>query len=623
MKYGRRLAIPLLVLVTLLVFLTQGQVVQAGAITVTTTDDELNADGDCSLREAIQAANTDTAVDACTAGSGADTISVPAGTYTLSIAGFNEDANATGDFDITDDLSITGSGEATTIIDGASLDRIFDIRSSVTAYISGLTMQNGSANFGGGIYLRAAATLTLDSSTLTGNTATSSTGGGGIYMSFAAASTLILINSTVSDNTATGDGGGIKTCTACSVTLTDSAVSGNTTTNGTGGGIENLGTLILDNTTVSGNTAAGAGGGIHSIGSGGLTVTISNSTFSGNNAHFGGGIFSRRGTLDLTDSTVSGNTASIRAGGIANQANTMTINNSTIIGNTVTAGDGGGIDNEDTGALLTITNSTVSGNMATGEGGGILNLTDAILVLNDSTVSGNSAGGNGGGIAGQLGTTITVNNSTVSGNSAGGDGGGTFNRFNSVTLILNNSTLSGNSAGGSGGGINGDAGTVTLKNTIVANSPSGGDCSGIITSLGHNLDSDGSCGLAATGDLSSTDPLLGPLENNHGPTLTHRLLGGSPAINAGSPDCPPPATDQRGITRPQEAVCDIGAVEVKAGFVGGVTELPEIAASPLEVPDSSGSNTGITLLAGVAGAVAAGTLTLSGAAWYARRRGAR
>jgi len=73
----------------------------AAEIAVTTTADELNADGDCSLREAIQAANTDTAVDACPAGSGADTIVVPAGTYAISIAGTGEDANATGDFDIT------------------------------------------------------------------------------------------------------------------------------------------------------------------------------------------------------------------------------------------------------------------------------------------------------------------------------------------------------------------------------------------------------------------------------------------------------------------------------------------------------------------------------------------
>jgi len=81
----------------------------AATIGVTTAGDELNSDGDCALREAIQAANTDTAVDACTAGNGADIIEVPAGTYTLSIAGSEEDANATGDLDVTGGSSASGN----------------------------------------------------------------------------------------------------------------------------------------------------------------------------------------------------------------------------------------------------------------------------------------------------------------------------------------------------------------------------------------------------------------------------------------------------------------------------------------------------------------------------------
>ena len=101
-----------------LVCLTSGPAISA-TITVDTTDDELNADGDCSLREAIQAANTNTAVDACTAGSGYDTIEVPAGMYTLMILGIGENSNATGDLDITENLDIIGAGAATTIIRGA------------------------------------------------------------------------------------------------------------------------------------------------------------------------------------------------------------------------------------------------------------------------------------------------------------------------------------------------------------------------------------------------------------------------------------------------------------------------------------------------------------------------
>ena len=98
-------------------------IAQAAGITVNTTTDELTTNGNCSLREAIQAANTDAAVDVCAAGSGADTITLPAGTYTLTLTGAGEDANATGDLDITDTLTLEGADMATTIIDANSLDR--------------------------------------------------------------------------------------------------------------------------------------------------------------------------------------------------------------------------------------------------------------------------------------------------------------------------------------------------------------------------------------------------------------------------------------------------------------------------------------------------------------------
>lgn len=133
-------------LLALLILVARGQPAYAAPITVNTTADDLNTNGNCSLREAIQAASTDAAVDACPAGSGADTIVVPGGTYTLSILG----PGGHGALYITEDLNITGAGAATTIIDAMGLgDRVLEIGRPFTGVpaveISGLTIQNGSA----------------------------------------------------------------------------------------------------------------------------------------------------------------------------------------------------------------------------------------------------------------------------------------------------------------------------------------------------------------------------------------------------------------------------------------------------------------------------------------------
>lgn len=119
-------------------------------------------------------------MDACTAGSGTDTIAVPAGTYTLTIAGTAEDAAATGDLDLSSKLTITGAGPATTIIDGNQLDRVFDVLSDAEVTIAGLTIQNGQP-------------IVVEQP------------GGGILNN----GTLALNNVIVQDNRTTGDGGGI------------------------------------------------------------------------------------------------------------------------------------------------------------------------------------------------------------------------------------------------------------------------------------------------------------------------------------------------------------------------------------------------------------------------------
>ncbi len=223
---------------------------------------------------------------------------------------------------------------------------------------------------------------------------------------------------------------------------------------------------------------------------------------------------------------------------------------------------GGGFEN---GGTLTLTNSTVSGNSASSVGG-IYNY--GTLTLTNSTVSGNSVSNDVGGILNQ--GTLTLSNSTVSSNFASDDGGGIYNYG---TLTLGNSTVSGNSASSYGGGIF-NYGSLTAKNSIVANNAGGNCyLSQTITSQGHNLSDDASCAFAGTGDLNSTAAGLDPggLKANGGPTQTIALLASSPAVNA-IPLSPvnyctdtngnPLTTDQRGTTRPQGPACDIGAYEL-------------------------------------------------------------
>jgi hypothetical protein len=238
---------------------------------------------------------------------------------------------------------------------------------------------------------------------------------------------------------------------------------------------------------------------------------------------------------------------------------------------------GGGIFND--GGTLTVTNSIISGNSAE-FGGGIFNDGGTLTVTNN-TISRNSAQQDGGGIYNYIGT-LTVTNSTISANSAQQDGGGIFN--NDSTLTVTNSTISGNSAQQGGGGIFNN-GTVKAKNTIIAKNTanSSPDFFGTLTSQGYNLIGNvGTNNFASntTGDVygdpnnttmpnsgavesaTAIDPKLGSLTNNGGSTQTMALLSGSPAINAGDTDLTSvPTTDQRGENRVKQGRIDIGAYE--------------------------------------------------------------
>jgi CSLREA domain-containing protein len=280
-------------------------------------------------------------------------------------------------------------------------------------------------------------------------------------------------------------------------------------------------------------------------------VEISGVTIQNGYASNGGGIRDYSWDFTLTNSTVSNNAASGNGGGISGPF--LTLTNSTV-SNNAASGNGGGIF----GYEPTLTNSTVSGNTAQ-HGGGIF---AAYLEVTNSTVSGNTAGGSGGGIYAYYGN-LGVTNSTVSGNTAGGYGGGIC-AWELSDSTLTNSTVSGNTAA-QGGGVYQPwsvfyPAEFALTNTIVADN-SVDNCGGEAFSFGYSLTDDDSCFMGAAGDLVVADAMLGPLQDNGGPTETHALLAGSPAIDAGSPACPPPATDQRGVARPQGTDCDIGAVE--------------------------------------------------------------
>jgi hypothetical protein len=194
------------------------------------------------------------------------------------------------------------------------------------------------------------------------------------------------------------------------------------------------------------------------------------------------------------------------------------------------------------------------------------------MTLNNSAVTGNSVPvlSAGGGIVND--GTLTVNNSTVSGNSSGTYGGGVSNGDpggKQGKLSINSSTISGNSAPNEA--IDNFGSTITLQNSIVANAATNcGSLGGSITSKGYNLSSDDSCNFNGPGDLNNTDPKLGPLQNNGGPTQTQALLTGSPAIDSGNPKgCTDGngnllKTDQRGKPRPDKedsGGCDMGAFE--------------------------------------------------------------
>lgn len=258
----------------------------------------------------------------------------------------------------------------------------------------------------------------------------------------------------------------------------------------------------------------------------------------------------------------------------------LTLRNSSVVNNM--AASGGGIQNLGNGANTIIENTLISSNTATINGGGISS-TGSFSILN-STLTQNTA--RSGGAVDHAGFSMNLTNTTISSNSASDNGGGIYNRADAILL---NVTLSGNTANGTdtGGNIFNDTASLSIKNSIIANSEADGNCfnsEGIINSQGHNLESGNTCEFTNVGDLANTDPLLGDLQDNLGSTFTQALLAGSPAIDQGdNASCP--KFDQRGFSRPVdgdgngEAICDVGAFEL-GGIEPTATAMSQPAITP-------------------------------------------
>jgi len=300
-------------------------------------------------------------------------------------------------------------------------------------------------------------------------------------------------------------------------------------------------------------------------------------------------------TVNIEGLTVSKRNADI-GGGILNDQATLTLTNCSVVNN-VASQSGGGIADSFAGGSLIIINSTISGNSAVGPGPFTFGYGGGISgggTITNSTIDGNYSGLNGGGIAGGG----TISNCTISGNSVFGTplkgpglGGGIYA---GGTVTISNSTFSDNYIRkyGNGDGIC-NGGTLEIGNTIL-NRPAGFqgqnifNNGGTITSAGYNISSDDGGGyLNGPGDQVNTDPMLGPLQDNGGPTLTYALLPGSPAIDAGAPNfIPPPFYDQRATDfwRVRNNRIDVGSFEVQNGPALTPTPTPTPRPSPTPRP---------------------------------------
>lgn len=462
---------------------------------------------------------------------------------------------------------------------------IYSSSGSVTI-TSSRFVSNDNVSSGGAIKNYSPSTMSISDSNFSNNSGTGS--GGAIYNT----GTLNIDTGMFTDNIGNSNGGAIDHSTG-SLTIVNSKFENNKASSGKGGAIShNSGTAQISQSKLNENNASNGGGAIY-VSSG--NVSIADSNISGNtvfnNGNYGGGIYNIDGNLTVDNTSISNNELYGNGAGVSNMVGDVTITNSSLTDNFADGGDGGG----EGGALhnyagsMNISKTTISRNSAYYFGGGVA-IREGSVTIVESTIKENNAS-NGGGIGAystSSPTGLQILNSTISGNDANNSGGGIylFTNYDDQKLDVNisHTTIAFNTALNKGGGIYNYDAPVRIKNTILgANSAATGpDCdtsSGFepllsaLNTYGYNLiENNSSCsGLStASNDILNTPPQLLALADNGGPTWTHALDTLSPARGTGSyyaiDSVTPVTTDQRGFARPP-ALPSIGAFEPQAAEV--------------------------------------------------------
>jgi CSLREA domain-containing protein len=525
-----------MVTLTVTVLMTVGAGHAAAAtLTVTTFDDNsAPGDGRCSLREAIAAVDSPgTAGKDCKpAAFGANTIVIPAGTTTVA-SYFDPITQKGGEFVIAPTvtrLTIVGAGETKTKIAARStlFDRLLRISQGASVTIKDLTLTGGSAVVGNG-----------------GTGGNGGAGGGGANGgAILNGGSLTLIDSAVTNSRA-GDGGVGGFGAGSGSTGGPGGAGG---AGGSGGAIYNTGDLTLQGAMLAGNSAGTGGAG----GPGASATTAGAIGGAGGSGGEGGGVANVGGTLTVVDSTFTGNDAG--DGGHGGDGGAGATGGDGGIGGS--ASGGGGIVS--TGGTLSITNSTFASNSggdgSVGGNGGGPNPGGSAGAGGNGGAGG--SGGSGGGIDALGVGSSSVQSVTIAGNAAGGGGAGGSGSPDGADGAAG--------PAGAGGGIVSQGAATTVQNSLLA-SNGGGNCSALVIDSGHNLSF---AGAGCPASFATTDPNLGPLQDNGGSAQTISLAPGSAAIDKVPPTgagCP--ATDERGVHRPVGSGCDIGAYEVAPPMV--------------------------------------------------------